>query len=59
MQKDGNSFPSESASQLIGKWSAEYVALDCLLEQFAQVFTDVMQEVQGVSVNHASADTLQ
>lgn len=59
MGKDGDSFPSVSTSQLIGKWSAEYVALDCLLEQFAQVFTDVMQEVQGASVNYASVDTLQ
>lgn len=46
VRKDGNTFPSEPTTQLIGKWAADVVALDCLLEEFAQVPTDVMQEVQ-------------
>lgn len=42
---EGDSFPPESTSQQIGKWSLDHVALDCLLDKFAQVPPDVMQEV--------------
>ena len=43
--RKGDSFLPESTSQMIGKWSVDYVALDCLLDKFAQVPPDVMQEV--------------
>lgn len=45
-------FPPGPASKLVGKWSANYTALDCLLDKFAKVPSTVMQEVRTPCLKH-------